>query len=75
MEPPNATALEPSRPSPRRRATLYWGAVFIGFVLLVIAPFVVLTWPIWLLVFIPILFPWAVWLLNEYWRWVRRLGQ
>jgi hypothetical protein len=61
--------------TPRTRTILYYAAVFGGFALLVTAPFVVLKRPVWLFLYIPILAPWSVWLLNEYWRWVRNLGR
>jgi hypothetical protein len=71
--------LEVSETAPPSRGListmLFYVIVFAGFGLLVAAAFVVFTKPIWLLLIVPLLGVWSVWLLNEYWNWIRRLGK
>ncbi len=62
-------------PSPMWKSVLYYTCALGGLVLLVVAAFVIFDRPVWLWLFIPLLAPWSVWLLWEYWAWVRRLGR
>jgi hypothetical protein len=57
------------------KPVLYYTCAFGGLVLLVVASFVIFDRPVWLWLFVPLLAPWSVWLLWEYWAWVRRLGR
>ncbi|HEX8914257.1 MAG TPA: hypothetical protein VF796_18050 [Humisphaera sp.] len=63
----------PNRFNNALRTVLFYAVVFAGFGLLVASVFVVFTHPLWLLLFVPLLGVWAIWLLNEYWAWVRKL--
>ena len=47
--------------------------VLAGFALLAAAVFVVPDRPLTLLIFIPLLTVWSIWLVGEYWKWVRSL--
>lgn len=51
----------------------YYAIVFAGLGLLAVAVFVAPSRPLTLLLFIPLLTLWSVWLLREYWKWVRSL--
>ena len=65
--------VNPTPPDHLLRTVLFYAVVFAGFGLLVASVFVVFTKPLWLLLFVPLLGAWSVWLLNSYWAWVRKL--
>jgi hypothetical protein len=55
------------------KTVAYYAAVFAGIALLVAAVFVAPTRPFTLLLFVPLLTLWSIWLVITYWKWVRSL--
>ncbi len=53
----------------------WWVAAFGGLVVLILTPMIGFDRPIWLLLLLPLLLAWAVWLTAEYMRWVKTLGR
>jgi hypothetical protein len=53
----------------------FYSLVIGGLLMLAAAPFAVFRSPLWLILLVPVLTVWSVWLLKVYWDWVRSLGQ
>jgi hypothetical protein len=60
---------------PAMSTVKYYAVMFLGLALLVATPFLGLRYPALLLLLIPLVLVWGVWVLKSYWTWVRSLGK